>query len=131
MEAWCPWKDSNLHPPVCRTGARTRSSHTGMAPRTGFEPVYGLVNSQMPYQLGYLGTNWSGTQESNLVLMLPRHERCRHARSRTWGDRRESNSRGLVHSLPPEPLGYGHTWWISGELNPDRLGAGQACCRYH
>jgi hypothetical protein len=26
---------------------------------------------------------------------------------RSWGIRRESNSRWLVHSQPPEPLGYG------------------------
>ena len=47
------------------------------------------------------------------------------------GDRRESNSRGLVHSQPPEPLGYGHIWWISGELNPDIFLAREACSRYH
>ena len=25
-----------------------------------------------------------------------------------WGDRRELNPRGQIHSLPPEPLGHGH-----------------------
>jgi hypothetical protein len=34
-----------------------------------------------------------------------------------WGDRRESNSRRLVHSQPPEPLGYGHIWRPESESN--------------
>lgn len=25
-----------------------------------------------------------------------------------WGARRDSNARKLIHSQPPEPLGYGH-----------------------
>src|ERR1700722_5981508 len=43
---------------------------------------------------------------------------------RKWGDRRESNSRRLVHSQPPEPLGYGHIWWIERASNSHHWFAG-------
>ena len=34
-----------------------------------------------------------------------------------WGDRRELNPRGQIHSLPPKPLGHGHTWRQEHESN--------------
>ena len=34
-----------------------------------------------------------------------------------WGDRRESNSRGAMHSRAPKPLGHGHTWRQEHESN--------------
>ena len=34
-----------------------------------------------------------------------------------WGDRRELNPRGQIHSLPPKPLGHGHTWCQEHESN--------------
>jgi hypothetical protein len=58
---------------------------------------------------------WSETGESNPVHVSPSHGCFRNTCLRLWGDRRESNSRGLVHSQPPEPLGHGHTWWVSPE----------------
>ena len=39
-----------------------------------------------------------------------------HART-NWGDRRELNPRGQIHSLPPKPLGHGHTWCQEHESN--------------
>jgi hypothetical protein len=39
-----------------------------------------------------------------------------YARS-DWGDRRESNSRGAMHSRTPKPLGHGHTWRQEHESN--------------
>lgn len=42
-----------------------------------------------------------------------------------WGDRRESNPRGLVHSQSPEPLGYGHTWCWRRRSHPRLLGFNQ------
>jgi hypothetical protein len=36
-----------------------------LAPRAGFEPAHNLINSQVPYQLGYLGTNWWVRAELN------------------------------------------------------------------
>ena len=37
--------------------------------------------------------------------------------TRNWGDRRELNPRGQIHSLPPKPLGHGHTWRQEHESN--------------
>ena len=34
-----------------------------------------------------------------------------------WGDRRESNPRGQIHSLPPKSLGHGHAWCQEHESN--------------
>src|SRR5438445_2430685 len=34
-----------------------------------------------------------------------------------WGDRRELNPRGQIHSLPPKPLGHGHAWCQEHESN--------------
>ena len=38
-----------------------------MAPGAGFEPARIRINSAVPYRLGYPGTTWSGTWESNPV----------------------------------------------------------------
>jgi hypothetical protein len=46
-----------------------------------------------------------------------------------WGDRRELNPRGQIHSLPPKPLGHGHNWWKRRESNPHLLVAGQRSSR--
>ena len=111
-----------------------------MALREGLEPTHGLSNSQVPYQFGYL--RMVGVVRIELTCTCPQGRRettSRHSAAHRivkelqikWGDRRESNSRGLVHSQPPEPLGYGHIWWRTGESNPDWMVAGHRCSRYH
>ena len=41
-----------------------------LAPRAGFEPAHFLINSQVPCQLGYLGTTWWAITESNCALSI-------------------------------------------------------------
>jgi hypothetical protein len=41
-----------------------------LAPRAGFEPAHFLSNSQVPYQLGYLGTTWWAITELNCALSI-------------------------------------------------------------
>src|SRR5271169_1647291 len=43
-----------------------------MAPGAGLEPARLLVNSQMPFQLGYPGMNWSRSGESNTGSLVPK-----------------------------------------------------------
>ena len=113
-----------------------------LAVGAGLEPAMNcLTASRLTAWLPH--KNWSGTSDSNRDSLGPRPSglnrfpsprifehwcgRLSHSTSATpksWGDRRESNPRGQIHSLPPKPLGHGHTcegWLRAGELNATRV----------
>ena len=45
-----------------------------------------------------------------------------------WGDRRELNPRGQIHSLPPKPLGHGH---MSAQADRVRCARLESWCQGH
>ena len=69
-------------------------------------------------QLSYAHTNWNRRPESNRHFFVRTEVSSPLDDTRTiWGDRRELNPRGQIHSLPPEPLGHGHNWCRGHESN--------------
>jgi hypothetical protein len=69
-------------------------------------------------QLSYAHTHWNRRPESNRHFFVRTEVFYPLNNARTnWGDRRELNPRGQIHSLPPKPLGHGHTWCQGHESN--------------
>ena len=108
----------------------------GMA---GFEPACSCVRGRLDKPLLYIPTYgiFSCQRTGDGSRTCPAHygdvPRIGLAPERAdfWGGWRNLNPLSLVHSQRLYRISYSHTWWISGELNPDLLGAGQACSRYH
>ena len=97
-----------------------RSVRESNSPKPGRQPGTSPV--------GLRSANWYGREDSNLQVSrfaTGYPDPLNDARV-NWGDRRESNSRGAMHSRTPEPLGHGHkatpqTWLRAGELNATRM----------
>jgi hypothetical protein len=81
-EKWHRGHDSNVEPAASETAA-------------------------LPVELTRCGWEWrnrtseAGSKDRRLAT---------NRTPKKWGDRRESNPRGLLHRQPPEPLGNGHIW---------------------
>ena len=129
---WYRGRESNSTAPLCRRGALDqKATPVFLAVGAGFEPAHKLVNSQLPYRLA-TPQKLVGTSDSNRLrphtleqaagvepafLRQDRSVLSVERRPHNWGDRRELNPRGQIHSLPPKPLGHGHTWCQEHESN--------------
>ena len=107
----------------------------GMA---GFEPACSCVRGRLDKPLLYIPigsiscqTSPASFRRQSAAWISVEATRAYLNQPIAWGGWRNLNPLSLVHSQRLYRISYSHIWWISGELNPDLLGAGQACSRYH
>ena len=140
-EGWYRGRGSNSTAPLCRRGALNQKATPAfwLWGQGSNLRVNRLTASRLATWLPH--KNWSGTSDLNrdslgptpsglIRFPSPRNSKSgvswrrtaissirRMTPAQNWGDRRELNPRGQIHSLPPEPLGHGHTWRQEHELN--------------
>ena len=90
-----------------------------MAPRAGVEPARGLVNSQMPFQLGYLGMKQSKNLAgpSGLEPEFQASETCALSRlddRPAWNRRPDSNRHFFVRTEAFYPLNDARVTGVTG-----------------
>ena len=122
-QIWGTRKDSNLHVsafvaqcPVQLNDARIakwlRDQGSNLEP-AGSEPA------DLPIDLSRNGGEARNRTENrwnqNPLLCQLSYLPTNLPPNKQWGDRWESNPRGMFHRHPPEPLGYGHNWCLESE----------------